>query len=246
VRALAADNGLEVCEWLAPTPTSWEDHLYHNRAGVCTTYPPMRLVVRPIRATYLFIVQRSIASDAGQSDSGKNPQRSSVLSPLPMHAGLPYESKMDAFEAFIARATRFRSLPLLPSRPTVPPPATADSTELPSPTQAAEDGSQSVSQAPTEFDENDLPNDVYERMMLDLERRQSGNSAANSRPSPPTRLVLLDDLPYAHDKPQRARLAAVVQVCPHRLHQLNVNGLHTDEFPCEHGPVNGDVPPAAR
>ena len=33
VRTLAAANGLEVCEWVAPTPTSWEDHLYLNRSG---------------------------------------------------------------------------------------------------------------------------------------------------------------------------------------------------------------------
>lgn len=124
---------------------------------------------------------------------------------------------MDAFEAFITRVIKFRSLPLLPSRPTVPLPATSATTEPLSPTHATPDASQGVSQAPTEFDENDLPNDVYEQMMLDLERRDSGNSAGNSVPSAPTRLVLLDDLPYAHDKSQRARLAAAVQVCPHRL-----------------------------
>jgi hypothetical protein len=190
-------------------------------------------------------------------------------------AGKPFESKMDAFEAFIARATKYRALPLAPSRVVAalppycvaPPPASASTgqgevrdsfhpfapsathppplppsqipassfdwspnrspqhqdfpsphltrgralttfPQAPPPTQPSQDVT--PSQAATEFDEDDLPNDVLEQMMVDLERRQSGGNT--SVPSPPMRLVLVDDLPHAHDKLQRARLVAAIQV----------------------------------
>ena len=131
---------------------------------------------------------------------------------------------MDAFEAFVARAIRFRSLPLLPSRPAAPPPAT----EPPPPTQEA---SVSVSQPKSEYDEDDLPDEQYEQMMQALERRGSGGSAGTTNPQ---RLVLLDDLPYAHDKPQRARLAALVQVLPTHPPEWTCARARSDVFayPC--------------
>lgn len=94
------------------------------------------------------------------------------------NSGVPYESKMDAFEGFINRAAHLPSLPLVPTAPGALP-------QLPS----AHSANSSRVNHPSSNGSD--------------ERKRSRGGRR--------RIVLVDDLPHAHDNAQRARLCTSLQ-----------------------------------
>ena len=91
VRVLAREIGFEVLEWVAPLPTLWEEHAHLNSSSSLFSAPGF--------------------GGSGMRGGGGFPSSSAA----------PYQSKLDAFEAFVA-GCRLAPLELLQPQQPQPPP----------------------------------------------------------------------------------------------------------------------------
>lgn len=100
VRVLASELGFDVLEWVAPLPTLWDEHAHLNSSG----FAPSGLF--------------SAAAAPGGGGSGYGVRSSGNFTSSAASASAsaaPYQSKLDAFEAFVA-GCRLAPLELLQSR----------------------------------------------------------------------------------------------------------------------------------
>ena len=131
-------------------------------------------------------------------------------------AGVPYVSKLEALQEFAARA-KMSGLRLHASAP--------ESSLASQPSNAKHPSSQ-----------------VFSRLPADGGSQQVGRGSlqTDEKCRPPQRLILMDDMPHAHDAPQRAALLEAISECPCLRADLPASASVTGSSLIEH-PANRNI-----